>query len=234
MAMQKGYGINNMVKNLLPFISPAAFLYFLRKKSLEIKYKDKKLRIGLYSSIKGSTIGNYVFINEKVSVKNSSVSDHTYINSNSSVYCARIGKFSSIAAKVTIGLSTHPSNLVSTHPAFYSNNQLFKTYSDKVYFKENQEIIIGNDVWIGEGALILGGVNIGDGAIVAARSVVTKNVEPFEIVGGVPAKTIRFRFEPEIRLKIQKSEWWNNDEEWFVENFKIFHDVNCFLKYYQL
>jgi acetyltransferase-like isoleucine patch superfamily enzyme len=175
-----------------------------------------------------------VFINDNVSVKNSNIGDHTYINSYSSVFCAEIGKFCSVASNVTIGLSTHPCNLVSTHPAFYSSNKLFKTFSDKVYFYEDENIDIGNDVWIGEGSLILGGAKIGDGAIIAAKSVVTRNVEPFEIVGGVPAKTIRFRFEPEVRLKILKSEWWNNSEEWFAENFKLFHDTPSFLKYFNL
>jgi len=232
--MQKVSGLNNSTKNLLPFISPTTFLYFIRKRNLENKYKGKKLKIGLYSSIRNSDLGNYVFIGEKVSIKNSFIGDHTYINSSSSVYCARIGKFSSIASNVTIGLSIHPSNLISTHPAFYSNNQLFKTYSDKVYFKESCDIIIGNDVWIGEGALILGEVNIGDGAIIAARSVLTKNVEPYEIVGGVPAKNIRYRFAPELRLKIIETRWWDKDEEWFLQNFKLFHDINSFRHYFNI
>jgi acetyltransferase-like isoleucine patch superfamily enzyme len=234
MATQKGFGINSISKKILPFISPTTFLYLLRKKGLERKYSDKKLIIGLYSSIKESIIGEYVFINERVAIKNSSIDDHSYINSNSSVFYAQIGKFSSIASNVTIGLSMHPSRLISTHPAFYSNSKMFRTFSDKNYFKEIENITIGNDVWIGEGALIMGGVKIGDGAIIAARSVVTKDIEPFEIVGGVPAKTISFRFEPEIIAKIQKSEWWNNNEEWFLKNYKIFHSVKCFLEYFNL
>ena len=223
-----------MLKKLLPFISPAAFLYYLRKIGYEKKYLSKHLRIGIYSSIKDSSIGNFVFINDNVSVKNSNIGDHTYINSYSSVYCVDIGKFCSIASNVTIGISTHPCSLVSTHPAFYSNSKLFKTFSDKVYINESGNVKIGNDVWIGEGVLIMGGIKIGDGAILAAKSVVTRNVEPFEIVGGVPAKTIRFRFEPEVILKILKSEWWNNSEEWFSENFKLFHDTCSFLKYFNL
>lgn len=99
-----------------------------------------------------------------------------------------------------------------------------------MYYSEYQDTFIGNDVWIGDDSLVLGGVVIGDGAIIAARSVVTKNVEPYSIVGGVPAKLIRFRFDKEIRSHLQKSEWWNRDENWLRDNYLLFHNVGEFLK----
>lgn len=234
MAEPPVFGINKMIKKILPFISPTTFFHFLRKKSLEKKYKNNHVMIGIYSSVKNSVLGNYVFIRENVSIKNSDIGDNTIINSNAAICFSKIGKFSSIGSNVILGLSMHPSDLISTHPAFYSNNKPFKTYSDRMYFEETLKITVGNDVWIGEGALVMGGIKIGDGAIIAAKAVVTKNVEPYEIVGGVPAKTIRYRFEPEIRSKIQQTKWWNQEEKWFIENFKLLHNVDAFLKYFNL
>src|SRR5690606_12842951 len=119
---------------------------------------------------------------------------------NTQISDARIGRFCSIGSDARIGLGgTHPTDRVSTHPAFYSpmpRSQL--TFAQKASFEEYPgSVIIGNDVWIGAGATIVDGVSIGDGAIVAARSMVTKDVPPYAIVGGVPSKLIRYRIPEE-------------------------------------
>jgi len=116
-----------------------------------------------------------------------------------------IGKFCSIAPKVRMGLGKHPINYISTSPLFYApkNPLLFKICKSPK-FDEFEPITIGNDVWIGVNVTIMDGIKVGDGAIIGANSVVTKDVEPFSIVGGVPAKEIKKRFETAIIEKLME------------------------------
>lgn len=127
-----------------------------------------------------------------------------------------IGRYTSIAPGVVAGDGNHPVNWLSTHPFQYGESQLFKSWSkhEKFRFTEPAKvqggpINIGNDVWIGTNAIILRGVTIGDGAIVAAGAVVTKNVPPYAIVGGCPARLIRFRFDKKTIDKLMDLQWWN-------------------------
>ena len=107
-----------------------------------------------------------------------------------------------------------------------------KTYSNEDLFNSSVKVSIGHDVWIGERAIIIDGLTIGTGAIIAAGAVVVKDVEPYSIVGGVPAKHIRFRFEEEVRTKLLNSKWWDKSEEYLSEHYADFLDVNSFLDKY--
>ncbi len=179
-------------------------------------------------------------IRENTSIGNSKIGYGTYIDSNSNLDNSKIGRFCSIANNVTVIKYTHPTkNNVSTHPAFFSvlkqagfsyvnenlfEEELFWNRIDKVTVK------IGNDVWIGCHAIIMGGVEIGDGAIIAAGAIVTKDVLPYSIVGGVPAKPIKKRFsENEINFLLEYK-WWNKPFEWISQNAKYFQDINQFIK----
>lgn len=122
--------------------------------------------------------------------------------------------------------------IISTHPAFYANNKPFKTFSDKMYFDEYKEINIGNDVLIGEDALILGGVKIGDGAIITSRAVVTKDVPPYAIIGGVPAKLIKYRFDEKIIKQLIEIKWWDKELDWLKKNYLTFHNPKEFVNLY--
>ena len=115
----------------------------------------------------------------------------------------KIGKYVSIARNVTLGLGQHPTNLVSTSPIIYNNNPQYLNVEQ--YLKP---VEIDNDVWIGTSAIVMGGVHIHTGAIVAAGAVVTKDVPPYAIVGGVPAKIIKYRFDEPTRNKLLASKWW--------------------------
>lgn len=129
---------------------------------------------------------------------------------------AQIGSFCSIATDVHIGDGEHPTNWLSSHPFQYGKSS-FETWSELDGFSvcklplsvSKLAPVIGNDVWIGAGATILRGVNIGDGAIIAAGAVVTKDVEPYSIVGGVPAKHIKYRFTEHIIERLVQLQWWN-------------------------
>jgi acetyltransferase-like isoleucine patch superfamily enzyme len=167
---------------------------------------DRKCRINPASEIEKNC-----HILENSLVLNSTIKTCSYIGRNSIVQNASIGSFCSIANDVFIGLGTHPTAHFSTSPLFYrvANTFNLKLIDDDYEFAEYRPIEIGNDVWIGTRAIILDGVKIGDGAIVAANAVVTKDVPPYAIVGGVPAMVIRYRFSPEKIEQLLKLQWWS-------------------------
>ena len=132
-----------------------------------------------------------------------------------------IGKFCSIAcgAKFLFNCANHALNSLSTYtfPLFYQEWGLDKENITQAWNNKG-DIVLGNDVWIGFEAVILAGVTIGNGAIVGARAVVTKDVPPYTIVGGVPAKSIRKRFSQEVITRLEKLRWWDRPENWIRQN----------------
>lgn len=139
---------------------------------------------------------------------------------------ADIGKFCCIASNVVTAVGKHPSReFVSIHPAFYSPDlsRCGLSFCKEPCFKESgSRIKIGNDVWIGTGAILLDGVQIGDGAIVAAGAVVCRDVEPYSVVAGVPAKELRKRFSDEEISRLLNLQWWDKPDEWLQENGELF------------
>ena len=125
-----------------------------------------------------------------------------------------IGNFCSIADNIQIFLGgNHNVNWITTYPFGHVNNNVFNTFNGKGHPKTNGNVNIGNDVWICSGCTIMSGVSIGDGAVLAANSHVVKNVEPYSIVGGNPAKHIKYRFTNEQIEKLLKIKWWDWDDQ---------------------
>ncbi len=207
------------MKNFLTQYS-AVFRFINSTKNVLLKFRNPHILIGPNVIVKGVQFEKNAAIGEGVRVIDSSLGNHTYIAANSLIRNTTFGRFCSVGSGVKIGMGVHPtSEFISTHPAFYSlRKQSGKTFAAQQHFKEEERVKIGHDVWIGANAIILDGVTIDNGAIIAAGAVVTKDVALFEIVGGVPAKHIRFRFSPEEIEAIEKSAWWNQDEIWLKKN----------------
>ena len=155
-----------------------------------------------------------------------SVGEHTYgsikIADNSSNTNIEIGDYCSFAEDLTIILRNHSSQNISTFPfdvvwhVYGTNDTPINNHTSK-----NETLKIGNDVWIGHGVKILPGVSsIGDGAVIAAGAVVTKDVEPYSVVGGVPAKHIKYRFKEDQIKELQEIKWWEWDEQTIKERIK--------------
>lgn len=152
---------------------------------------------------------------------------YSSIRDHSKVMNAEIGNYSVISKDCLIGLGVHPTNLLTCHSIFYKNSP-WGFHPEWVKPIEHLARVthIGNDVWIGARALVMDGVTIGDGAIVAAGSVVAKDVPPYAIVGGAPAKLIRFRFPQEMIDRLEEIQWWNLPDERISEVVDLFHVAN--------
>ncbi|CAK8719199.1 hypothetical protein GKODMF_10765 [Candidatus Electrothrix gigas] len=181
---------------------------------------------------KKSQLGQNIVFHENVQVSYSTIGRHTYIASDSMVSHASIGRYCSIGQNVSIGLYRHPSKkFVSSYPAFYSAGNLGCCESFVVKEKFNEyplPSIIGNDVWICNNSILIGGIRVGDGAIIAAGSVVTKEVPPYAIVGGNPARLIRYRFCSEEISFLLATSWWNWPDEIVKKYANYFSDMERF------
>ena len=211
------------------------FLVYLKRyfRAKMLEFKNKNLKIGYMTYIDNCEFGIFNTLYDQISLNEVSLGDYTYIANDTSISKTIIGKFCSIGGGCKIGLGKHPSKtFVSTHPIFFSTfKQTQISFADKNNFKEYENITIGNDVWIGHGSIIVDGINISDGVIVAAGAVVTKDIPPYAIVAGVPAKIIKYRFEKDKIKKLLKLKWWNDDLESLKKNYKIFHNIDDFLEF---
>ena len=156
---------------------------------------------------------------------NSKIGDFSYIGLFAFVNNTSIGKYCSISMNFKSGLGMHPTNLASTSPIFYTKKYAIKHtlgFKHLAKVKEYDKITIGNDVWIGADVIIMDGIKIGDGAIIAAKAVVSRDVSNYAVVGGVPAKTIKYRFSEEIINKLEALKWWDWSEEKIKKNESFF------------
>ena len=169
----------------------------------------------------------------------------SYIGSYSRL-SANIGRFTSISNYVVCnsGVHSYQTPFATTSPCFFSLNpkksQCGSTFATEQLFEEQRQINpkqgiaveIGNDVWIGEGAFLVGGITISNGAVVLAHAVVTKDVPPYAIVGGVPAKVLRYRYDKETIEFLLKVKWWNNSIDWFKQHWRLLSDIEKLKEHY--
>lgn len=176
------------------------------------------------------------FSNESKNQNEINIDKYTYGVSTNNTYSKlveKIGAFCSINSTAIIGtLGNHPIHLVSTHPFFYNTKFGFvEEKDDYVTMKsKNGKIKIGNDVWVGSNAIILPGVTIGNGAIIGAGSVVTRDVPSYAIVVGNPARILKYRFSEETIKKIEKIAWWEWDDDKIKENIQLFKYPELFIE----
>jgi len=168
------------------------------------------------ATIRESTLGPYTDVGARTSIAETSFGDYSYIVHDGSIIYANVGKFCSIAAFVRINPGNHAMWRASQHHYTYRSRQYGFDLGDDLEFfqwRRDHHVSIGNDVWIGHGAVIMPGVTIGDGAIVGSSAVVTKDVEPYTIVAGVPAKVIKRRHPEALADRLIKLAWWDWSHE---------------------
>lgn len=197
---------------------------------------DLSVNIGYFSSFEGMSK-----LYPRVTF-NGTLGYGSYVGPNS-VLCADIGRFTSIASNVRCNPGRHPYTVpfVSTSPSFFSlrkqNSGTFakrQLFDEIAYYDAERKIAakIGSDCWIGENVFLVGGVQVGDGAVVLANAVVTKDVPDYAIVGGVPARVIKYRYDEDTIAFLQRIQWWNNTPEWFEQHWQLLCDIEALKKYF--
>lgn len=172
------------------------------------------IRLSPFAKILNSSLAGNLFLGLSSCINRSQLGRYVGVAYFSYLADCHSGSYCTFGSRVSIGAFSHPTDALTVHEVGYRNT--VPSYGETIAESDSQSYLdarsvkthIGNDVWVGDNAVIIKGTTIGNGAIVAAGSVVTKDVAPYAIVGGNPARTIRMRFSPEIVAKIQATNWW--------------------------
>jgi len=196
------------------------------------KQLSEKPTIHSSSRVEHSNLGAWTDIGPHTVVEESTLGDYSYIDGDALVIYSDIGKFCSIASHVRINPGNHPMWRVTQHHMTYRSAQYgFGETDDEEFFnwRRAHRVTIGHDVWLGHGVIVMPGVSIGTGAVVGSGAVVTKDIPPYMIAAGVPAKQIRERFPDDIQKKLQDSAWWDWDRTTLEERFEELTNLELFL-----
>ena len=188
----------------------------------------RKLNI---SAIRDSTICSTSKVEAGSSFISSKMDSYSFTGYYCDVYCANIGKFVSIANNVKIGGVNHPMHWVSMSPVFYHGRDSISKKFSSFPLPSHKRNEIGNDVWIGNSAIIVSGVNVGNGAVIGAGAIVTKDVPDYAIVVGSPARVIRYRFSDEIIDRLLQIKWWDLSETEILGLSKHIRSPEEFIKF---
>lgn len=205
---------------------------YIRRVKLNLR---KDIEVGKGAKTRNATVSSFVRVGDCCNVRGGVIGSYSYLGNNCDLPQTKIGKFCSISNNVILAAGNHPLGYVSTSPYTYSaidwsfskENKFGKEF---FYTSEREHMLceIGNDVWIATGAVLVCGnhaLKIGDGAVVAAGAVVTKDVPPYAVVAGCPAEIIKYRFNKETIEKLLNLEWWDKDSDWIKENVSFFTDI---------
>ncbi len=168
-----------------------------------------------WADVRDSQLGPWTAVGPRSCMAEVRFDAYSYVVNDSDIIYAEIGKFCSIAAGVRINPGNHPTWRASQHHFVYraASYRLGEDEADFFGWRRRARVTIGHDVWIGHGAIVLAGVTIGTGAVIGAGAVVSKPVEPYTIVAGVPARRLRDRFEPAIAQALLELAWWDWSEQ---------------------
>lgn len=195
------------------------FKYYIQKLLGLILDKPIIRKTTGYSLVKSEKVntklGNHTNVVAPYFLHHVELGNYSYIARNANATNVKIGKFCSIGPNFCCGLGLHPTNGISTAPMFYSKaKQNGTSLVEEVVYEEQEPTTIGNDVFIGANVTIIDGATIGDGAVIGAGAVVVKDIPPYAVAVGVPAKVIKYRFDQDIIDKLLKLQWWNwSDDE---------------------
>lgn len=192
---------------------------------------QKKMRL---SAIRNSKVHKTAAIEGGSQIVDSTMGRHSFCGYDCVLLNVDIGSFCSIADNVYVGGSAHPMHFVSTSPVFLSHRDSVKAKFSKHDYHHMPRTRIGNDVWIGYGARIKAGISVGNGAVVGMGAVLTRDVAPYTVVGGNPAREIKSRFPEEIVKALLASEWWTYSDEQLREAAVDFKDPEKFIKRLEL
>lgn len=180
--------------------------------------------------VTNTTLGRFTEIGAGCHVADSTIGDYSYCVENTQIAYATIGKFANIAAHVRIYASRHPMQLASLHHFTYRSSWYFDDLEDNPDFfawRAGMGITIGHDTWLGHGSVIMPGVSVGNGSIIGSNAVVTRDVPPFSIAVGVPAKVIRLRFDEATAARMEKLAWWDWPHELLHDRMADFRTLSA-------
>jgi virginiamycin A acetyltransferase len=184
---------------------------------------ERNCVVGDFSRITNSSLKGYNRIDRNSLVYHSEIGQFSYLGSGSVVMHSKVGKFCSLSWGITIGPANHDYEYLTTHDFLYNNYYNLKPdVEPAVYNRFEKKTEIGNDVWIGTNVTVLNGVKIGDGAVIGANSIVTKDVPAYAIVIGNPGKVVRYRFDEKLIAELIQLKWWDLPEEKIRANFDLF------------
>ena len=179
--------------------------------------------------VKDTTLGAWCEVQERTKLAETVMGDYSYICGDGEVIYTEIGKFCSIASHARINPGNHPLDRAALHHFTYRSEMFDLGDDDPSFFdwRRESKVTIGNDVWIGHGVTVMPGVNIGDGAAIGSGAVVTRDVEPFSVVVGVPAKPVRKRFDDETIAGLQALRWWDWSQDMLRERMGDFRKLGA-------
>lgn len=189
----------------------------------------KTLKKARLSSVRESIVHPSSKIESGSSFYYSSLGRHSFCGYDCEVYHANIGSFTSIANRVVIGGARHPMEWVGMSPVFYKGRDSVRKKFSEYLLDPAVVTYIGHDVWIGHSAVLLSGIQIGDGAVVGAGAVVTKDVPPYGVVAGNPARLIRYRFDEATISALEEIRWWEFDDESLLKVAPHVRDPSIFI-----